>query len=125
LPSARIFTECFLSGTRQNPALGKELVYRVRDTRQRETLGKDYFAERQTLGKDDARQRVVSGHLQLTAVNLCRGPKPALGKAYSLPSVKYLALGKEGLYRVSSVDTRQSIFFILATKLFVVCSYTM
>jgi hypothetical protein len=51
-----------------------------------------------------------------TAVYSCRlsafaeGRKPALGKADSLPSVKYLALGKEGLYRVSSVDTRQSIF---------------
>jgi hypothetical protein len=28
----------------------------------------------------------------------------------SLPSVKYLALGKESLCRVSYVDTRQSIF---------------
>jgi hypothetical protein len=36
--------------------------------------------------------------------------KPTLGKADSLPSVKYLALGKEGHYRVSSVDTRQSKF---------------
>jgi hypothetical protein len=63
------------SGTRQSPALGKELVYRVRDTRHRETLGKYCFAERQTLGKDGARQRAVSGRLQLTAVSLCRGPK--------------------------------------------------
>jgi hypothetical protein len=38
------------------------------------------------------------------------GRKPALGKADSLPSVKYLALSKEGLYRVSFVDTQQSIF---------------
>jgi hypothetical protein len=39
------------------------------------------------------------------------GRKSALGKADYLPSVKYLALGKEGLYRVSSMDTRQSIFY--------------
>jgi hydrogenase/urease accessory protein HupE len=74
--------------TRQSPALGKELVYRVQDTRHRETLG-----------KDGARQRAFA-----------EGQKPALSKADSLSSVKYLALGKEGLYRVSSVDTRQSIF---------------
>jgi hypothetical protein len=57
------------SRTRQSPALSKELVYRLRDTRHRETLGKDCFAERQT------QQRAVSGCLQLTAVSLYRGPK--------------------------------------------------
>jgi hypothetical protein len=57
------------SHTRQSPALSKELVYRVRDTRHRETLGKYFFAEWQTLGKDGARQRAVSGRLQLTAVS--------------------------------------------------------
>jgi hypothetical protein len=66
------FTE---SRTRQSPALGKELVYRVRDTRHREALGKYCIAERQTLDKDGARQRAVSGRLQLTAVSLYRGPK--------------------------------------------------
>jgi hypothetical protein len=48
------------SRTRQSPALGKELVYRVQDTRHSEALGKDCFAERQTLGKDGSRQRAVS-----------------------------------------------------------------
>jgi hypothetical protein len=84
--------------TRQSPTLGKELIYRVHDTR-----------HSQALDKDGSRQRAVSGR-------------------QSLPSVKYLALGKESLCRVSSVDTRQSIFLfflILVTKLFVVCSYTM
>jgi hypothetical protein len=33
------------SRTRQSPALGNELVYRVQDTRHRNTLGKDMFAE--------------------------------------------------------------------------------
>jgi hypothetical protein len=74
------------------------------------TLGKYCFAERQTLGKDGARQRAVSGRLQLMVVSLCRGPKAALDKAYFLPSVKYLALGKEDLYQVSSINTWQSIF---------------
>jgi hypothetical protein len=61
--------------TRQCPALGKELVYRVQDTRHRETLGKAVVAEWQTLGKEGARQRAVSGRLQLTSVRICRGPK--------------------------------------------------
>jgi hypothetical protein len=61
--------------TRQSPAPGKELVYRVQDTRHNEALGKDCFAERQTLGKDGSRQRAVSSRLQLTVVSLCRGPK--------------------------------------------------
>jgi hypothetical protein len=110
------------SRTRQSPALGKELVYRLRDTRHRETLGKDCFAERQTLSKGP-----LAAVYSWRPSAFAEGRKPTLGKADSLPSVKYLALGKEGLYRVPSVDTRQSIFlfFILATKLFVVCSYTM
>jgi hypothetical protein len=131
LPSAfyralgkEVFAE---SRTRQSPALDKELVYRVRDTRHRDTLGKNVFAEWQTLGKDDARQRAVSGHLKLTAVSLYRGPRPALSKADSLLSVNQLTLGKEGLYRVSSLTLGKAFFyfFILATKLFVVYSYTM
>jgi hypothetical protein len=69
--------------TRQSPALGKELIYRVQDTRHSQALGKDCFAEGQTLDKDGSRQKAVSGRLQLTTVSLCR---------------------------VSYVDTRQSIF---------------
>jgi hypothetical protein len=48
------------SHTRQSPALGNELVYRVQDTQHRRTLGKDMFAECQTLGKGGARQRAVN-----------------------------------------------------------------
>jgi hypothetical protein len=73
LPSAALGKEDFAERrTRQSPALGKELVYRVQDTRHSEALGKDCFVERQTLDKDDSRQRAVSGRLQLTAVSLCR-----------------------------------------------------
>jgi hypothetical protein len=75
LPSAGGFAECFLSGTRQSPALGKEFVYRVQDTRHSEALDKECFVERQTLDKDGSRQRAVSGRLQLTVVSLCRGLK--------------------------------------------------
>ena len=58
--------------SRQSPALGKDLVYRVQGTRHNQALGKDCFAERQALGKHGSRQRAVSGRLQLTAVSLCR-----------------------------------------------------
>jgi hypothetical protein len=58
--------------TRQSPALGKEFIYRVQDTRHSQALGKDCFAERQALDKYGSRQRAVSGRLQLTAVSLCR-----------------------------------------------------
>jgi hypothetical protein len=74
------------SRTRQSPALGNELVYRVQDTRHRNTLGKDIFDERRTLDKGGARQRAVSGRLKLTAVNLCRVPNIWHSAKISLPS---------------------------------------
>jgi hypothetical protein len=94
LPSAGGFAECFLSGTRQSPALGKELVYWASNTRQRWRSAKG----RQRPSTSDGRQPFAEGRI------------PALGKAYSLSSVKYRTLGKESHYRVSSADTRQSIF---------------
>jgi hypothetical protein len=124
----RAFAECFLSDTRQSLALGKELVYRVQDTRHSEGLVKDCFAERQTLGKDGSRQRAVSGSLQLTAVSLCRGPKA--GMRQSLLFAECQISGTRQRESLPSVFCGHSakhifIFFILATKLFVVCSYTM
>jgi hypothetical protein len=100
--------------TRQRPTLGKGLIYRARDTRHSQTLGKDYFAESQTLGKYGSRQTAINSRLQLTAVSLCRVPhighsaKEALPSVISRHSAKYIF-----------------IFFILSPKLFVVCSYTM
>jgi hypothetical protein len=67
------FAECFLSDTRQRrPALGKELVYQVWDTRHIETLGKDCF------GKD--------------SVSVTR----RRNGCFSLPSAREKMLGKEG-----------------------------
>jgi hypothetical protein len=82
LPSARLFVEYFLSGTRQrdtrqSPALGNELVYRVQNSRHRNTLGKDIFAECQTLGEGGSRQRVVSVCLWLTDVSFFAECQPA------------------------------------------------
>jgi hypothetical protein len=73
LPSARLFVECFCralgkeafaeSRTRQSPALGNDSVCREQDSRHRNTLGKDVFAECQTLGEGGTRQKVVSSRL--------------------------------------------------------------
>jgi hypothetical protein len=128
LSSVRLFAECFLSSTRQSPALRKELVYWVRDTRHREALGKYCFTKRQTLGKDGARQRAVSGRLQLTAVNLCRGPKAGTRQSRLFVECQIYST-RQKVYLPSVISGHLAkyifIFFILATKLFVVCSYTM
>jgi hypothetical protein len=129
LPRAALGKGAFAeSRTRQSPALGNELVYRVQDTRYRNTLSKVIFDEYRTLGKGGARQRAISGRLKLTTINLCRGLRvgtrqrglfaecqPADTRQIPLYRVPFLALGKVYFY----------FFLILATKLFVVCSYTM
>ena len=76
LPSAGLFAECLLSGTRQRrlcrephsakkalprAALGKVRLSVTSWFTERRTLGKDMFAECHTLGKGGARQRAVSG----------------------------------------------------------------
>jgi hypothetical protein len=97
LPSVRRFAECILSDTRQSPVLGNEPLYRVQDTRHRTPLGKDIFAECQTLGKGGARQRAVSD-------------RPKADGRQSLPRAEDWHSTKRLLCRVSSLDTRQSIF---------------
>jgi hypothetical protein len=116
------------SRTRQSSALGNEPLYRVQDTRHRTALGKDMFVECQTLGKESARQRAVSG-------------RPKADGRHSLPRAEDWHLTKKILCRVPSVWhsakkalpsvlCRHSanhifVFYILVTKLFMVCSYTM
>jgi hypothetical protein len=114
LPSAfsrtldkEVFAE---SRTQQSPALGNELVYRVQDTRHRNTLVKHMFAEWQTLGKGGARQRAVSGRLKLTAVSLCRGSRADTRQRGFFAECQISGTRQRPLYRVSSLDTRQSIF---------------
>jgi hypothetical protein len=119
------FAECH---TRQSSALGNEPLYLVHDTRHRTTLGKDMFAECQTLGKESAQQRAVSGRPKADG-------RQSLPRAEDWHSVKRLLCrvpntrhsAKKAL---PSVCRRHStnhifVFYILATKLFVVCSYTM
>jgi hypothetical protein len=91
--------------TRWTPALGNELVYRVQDTRHRKTLGKDNFAEWPTLGKG-----LSAAVPKLTAVSLCRGPRVGTRQSGFFAECQVFGTRQRTLYRVSSVDTRQSIF---------------
>jgi hypothetical protein len=116
------------SRTRQSSALGNEPLYRAHDTWHRTTLGKDMFAECLTLGKEGARQTAISGHPKADGRQplpraedwhsakwlLCRVPNTGHSAKNSLPSA---------FYRHSTKHI--FVFYILATKLFVVCSYTM
>jgi hypothetical protein len=86
-----LFTECRTLGTTKHPA--------------KTSLPSGKHSAKTALGKGPL-AAVYSWRSSVFA----EGRKQALVKADSLSSVKYLALGKEGLYRVSSVDTRQSIF---------------
>jgi hypothetical protein len=116
------------SRTQQSPTLGNDPLCRVQDTRYKNTLGKDIFAECRTLGKGGARQRAVSGRLKMTAVNLCRGPRVGTRQRGFFAECQPADTRQRPLNRVPFLGTRQSIFLfflILATKLFVVCSYTM
>jgi hypothetical protein len=105
------------SRTRQSPALGNELIYRVQDTRHRTTLGKEGSRQRAVSGrpKADGRQPLPRAEAWHSAKRLlCRVPNTGHSAKNSLPSV---------FYRHSA--NHIFVFYILATKLFVVCSYTM
>jgi hypothetical protein len=101
------------SRTRQSSALGNEPLYRAQDARHRTTLGKDMFAECLTLDKEGARQTAVSDRPKADG----RQPLP---RAEDWHSAKWLLCrvsntghSQRTLYRVPSIDTRQSIFCFL------------
>jgi hypothetical protein len=96
-------------------------------TRHKTALGNDNFAECQTLGKEGSRQTAVSGRPKADG-------RQSLPRANGWHSAKrffaechIVGTRQKQLCRVSSLDTRQSIFlfFIFSPKIFVVCSYTM
>jgi hypothetical protein len=78
-------------------ALGEFLLSVTRWFTERRTLGKEMFAECQTLGNCDARQRTVSG-------------RPRADGRQPLPRAEGRHSAKRLICRVSSLDTRQSIF---------------
>jgi hypothetical protein len=96
------FTE---SHTRQSLTLDNELIYRVQDTRHRTTLGKDMHSAKKALGKGSS-----VAVLKLTAVSLCREPKPGTRQRGFFAECQILGTRQRTLYRVSSIDTRQTIF---------------
>jgi hypothetical protein len=114
LPSVVFFVECLLSGTQQrrlcrvlhSVKLGsrQRALYRVLNTRHRTALGKDNFAEGQTLGKGGSRQTAVSGRQSLLRANGWHSAKRFFAECH------IIGTRHKKLYRVSSIDTRQSIF---------------
>jgi hypothetical protein len=104
LSSVGGFAKCFLSGTRQLPraALGRVL-----------RSVKSLFTEGRALGTaKHSAKTVLPSVKHSTNMALGKGPlaPSTTDGRQSLPSVKYLALGKESLCRVSYVHTRQNIF---------------
>jgi hypothetical protein len=96
-----VFAEC---RTRQSLALGNETLYRAQDTRHRTTLGKDMFVECQTLGKESPRKRAVS---------ICRALGTGTRQRGFFAECRILGTRQRRLCRVSSIDTRQTIFCFL------------
>jgi hypothetical protein len=109
LPSVGRFAKCILSGTRRTPALGNELVCRVQDTRHRRTLGKAMFAECQTLGKGALGKGPSAAVIKLTVVSHYRGSRVGTRQRGFFAECQILDTRQRTLYRVSSLDTRQSI----------------
>jgi hypothetical protein len=88
------------------------------------------FTECWTLGTGPHSAKVALGKgssvavLKLMAVSLCREPRFGTQQRVFFAECQILGTRQRTLCRVSSLDTRQSIFFILSPKIFVVCSYT-
>jgi hypothetical protein len=97
------------SRARQSSVLGNEPLYRVQDTRHRSVLGKDMFAECQTLGKGPS-----AAVLKLTAVSLCREPRTGTRQRGFFAECQILGTRQRRLCRVSSIDTRQTIFLFFS-----------
>jgi hypothetical protein len=87
------------SHTRQSPALGNELVYRVQDTQHRKLSAKTCLQSGRHSAKAALGKESSAAVLKLAAVSLCRGLRSTLGKEASLPSAKYLGQYAEALVR--------------------------
>jgi hypothetical protein len=114
LPSARLFAECFLLGTRQSPALGNDLVCREQDSQHRNTLDKESFVECQTLGE---RWRSAKGRQQPSIADdryLCRAPSFGTRQRSFFAECLTFDTRQSMLCRVSFLDTRQSIFLFFS-----------
>jgi hypothetical protein len=109
LSAKSLFTECWTLGT--EPHSAKTSLPSVKPSAKR------------ALGKGPS-----AAIPKLTAVSLCREPMVGARQRVFFAECPLFGTRQSCLCRVSSLDTRQSIFlifFILSPKLFVVCSYTM
>jgi hypothetical protein len=121
LPSVAIFAECLLSGTRQRRLCRVPHSVKL-DSRQRGSLPSAGHS-----AQDDTRQRLVcrvsntrqKGALgkgpstavpKLTAVSLCRAPAAGTRQRGFFAECHTSSTRQRPLCRVSSLDTRQSIF---------------
>jgi hypothetical protein len=119
LPSVSLFAECLLSGTRQRRLCREPHSVKL-GSRQRASLPSAGHSAKGALGKGPS--AVVPN---LTVVSLCREPMVGARQRVFFAECQIVGTRQSSLCRVSSLDTRQSIFFILSPKLFVECFYTM
>jgi hypothetical protein len=104
-----IFAECH---SRRIMTLGIHLLCREPNTRHTPTLGTGGFAECQTLGE---MRLTAKGRQQSSIADgryLCRVSGVDTRQTDFFAECPVQTLGKASLYRVSTPDTRQSIFFI-------------
>jgi hypothetical protein len=109
LSGTSLFTECWTLGTGPHSATTR--------------LPSVKHSAKVALGKGPS-----AAVLKLTVVSLCREPRIGTPQRGFFAECHILGTRQRTLCRVSSLDTRQSIFLfflILSPKLFVVCSYTM
>jgi hypothetical protein len=110
LPSAQRFAECFLSGTRQSPALGNDGFCREQDSRHSKTLGKDFFAESQTLGEVPHSTNGCQPPCKADDHWLCRESSYSTWQRIFFAECPPFDTRQSKLCRVLALDTRQSIF---------------
>jgi hypothetical protein len=114
--------------TRQSPTLGNDGVCREHDSRHRITLGKEIFAESQTLGKGRLSAKGRQPPSKADGRYLYREPKSGTRQRIFFAECLPFDTRQNRVCRVTFLGTRQNIFlyfFILPTKLFVVCFYNM
>jgi hypothetical protein len=117
LPSAGGFAESFLSGTRQsrlcrvphsvNLGARQRALYRVLNTRHsaKTSLSSVWHSAKLALGKG-----LSAAVPKLTAVSLCREPTAGTRPRGFFAECHIVGTRQRRLCRVSSLDTRQSIF---------------
>jgi hypothetical protein len=117
LPSARHFAECFLSGTQQSSALGNDHGYREQDSRHKKALDKDILPSVKHSANGNARQRVVSRRLKLTAIIFAESRVLALGNESSLSSALRSTLGRASFAECPRW-TLDKVYFYFANQTF-------